>query len=353
MSVANRMSIYAWSFFFFLLPGFISAKDLEISAQVVNNQTIRIDFEAEMDTKDTELILYRSTAELTGSNIDKVKYPVAEFRIDPEQTPTTYFDHHFAHNVTYHYLAFIRQNGQTHNLAISNTVEISLPNVIIEELANPVILVNKRYYYLEIQNKGKTEKRYPISLGRDPFKRKIHQDFKTTPEGLYKIINLQAQATFYKAIDIDYPNALDRIRYDFMKTEGLIPVDRGVGGEIQVHGKHPRFGSIKRNWTWGCISLRNTDMDEIFSLPALKVGIPVIISGQEVSLEDAMSLNEERPLDEIKSVQKKLLELDLYQGKIDGILGRQTQFAIGRYQKSQGLPINCVLDTRTAGLLFK
>jgi len=80
-----------------------------------------------------------------------------------------------------------------------------------------------------------------------------------------------------------------------MRTEGLIPQDRGIGGEIQVHGKHPRFGSIQRNWTWGCISLRNTDIDEIFALPVLKVGVPVIIFGLEFSLEDAMSLNEERP----------------------------------------------------------
>ena len=37
------------------------------------------------------------------------------------------------------------------------------------------------------------------------------------------------------------------------------------------------------------------DIDEIFALPALKVGVPVIIFGQQFSLEDAMSLNEERP----------------------------------------------------------
>jgi len=180
--------------------------------------------------------------------------------------------------------------------------------------------------------------------------RKIHQDNKTTPEGLYRITNLQTEVTFYKAIDIDYPNALDRIRYDFMRTEGLVSDNRGIGGEIQIHGKHPRFGSIQRNWTWGCISLRNTDIDEIFSLAALKGGIPVIIFGHEFSFEDAMSLNEDRPLEEIKSAQKKLAEMGLYGGRIDGVLGKRTQFAIGRYQKDQGLPISCVLDARTASL---
>jgi len=344
------MSIYAWDFIIFLSPGFLSAKDSEISARVVSQNTIRIDFKATVDSGGTELILYRSTAKLTDSDINKIRYPVVEYRIDSEQNPTTLFDHYAAHNVTYHYLAFIRQKGRKDILAISNVIKISIPDVTIEELTDLVILVNKRYYYLEIQNKGKTAKRYPISLGRDPFKRKIHQDNKTTPEGLYRITNLQTEVTFYKAIDIDYPNALDRIRYDFMRTEGLVSDNRGIGGEIQIHGKHPRFGSIQRNWTWGCISLRNTDIDEIFSLAALKGGIPVIIFGHEFSFEDAMSLNEDRPLEEIKSAQKKLAEMGLYGGRIDGVLGKRTQFAIGRYQKDQGLPISCVLDARTASL---
>lgn len=77
--------------------------------------------------------------------------------------------------------------------------------------------------HIEIQNKGRTAKRYPLSLGRDPFTRELYQDNKTTPEGLYRIINLQEKATFYKAIDINYPNAADRLRYDFLKTEGLVP----------------------------------------------------------------------------------------------------------------------------------
>ena len=318
----------------------------------MNNHTIRVDFKVPVVMKGTELILYRSTAKLTGSNINKIRYPVAEFRIDSEKNTTTFFDHYTAHNVTYHYLAFIRQKGQKNILVNSNAIEISTPDITIKKLTDPVILVNKRYYYLEIQNQGKVEKRYPISLGRDPFKRKIHQDNKTTPEGIYKITNLQTAASFYKAIDIDYPNALDRIRYDFMRIEGLVPEDRGIGGEIQIHGKHPRFGSIQRNWTWGCISLRNTDIDDIFDLPALKVGIPVIIFGDEFSLEDAIFLDEDRPLDEIKSAQKKLTEMGLYEGRIDGILGRQTQFSIGRFQKDQDLPLSCVLDARTVGLLL-
>lgn len=342
----------ALALIFLLLPRFLPANDFLISAHVVNRHTIRVDFKIPADSPGTELFLYRSTVKLTGPNIDKVRYPVAEFRINTEKNPSTFFDHYTAHNVTYHYLAFIRYEDRDDILATSNTVEILTPDITIEELIEPVILINKRHYYLEIQNNGRTAKRYPISLGRDPFKRKLHQDNKTTPEGLYRIINLQEKATFHKAIDINYPNAADRLRYDFMKAEGLVPENRGIGGEIQIHGQHARWGSILRNWTWGCISLRNTDMDEIINLSALKVGIPVVIFGHEFSLEELMSLEDERSSDMIKAVQRKLSKIGVYKGSIDGILGRQTQFAIGRFQKDQGLPVSCVLDARTVDLLL-
>ena len=334
------------------LPGFLSANDFLISAYVVNQQSIRIDFEIPADFPGTELFLYRSTVKLTSPNIDKVRYPVVEFRIKSEKNPQTFFDHYIAHNVTYHYLAFIRHRDRDEILASSNVIEISTPDVFVEVLTEPVILVNKKHYYLEIQNNGRTAKRYPISLGRDPFKRKLHQDNKTTPEGIYRIINLQKKATFYKAIDINYPNTLDRIRYDFMRADRLVPDGRGIGGEIQIHGQHARWGSILRNWTWGCISLRNTDMDEIFNLSALKNGIPVLIFGYEFSLEELISLEEESPLEMIKAAQEKLSQMGVYNGRIDGIIGRQTQLAVGRFQKDQGLPVSCVLDIRTVELLL-
>jgi len=330
-----------------LLPTFLSADDFLISAQVVNQSTVRIDFKIPTDLPGTDLILYRSTVKLTGPNIDKVRYPVAEFRLNSGKNPTTFFDQYTANNVIYYYLAFVRQKNRDEILVSSNTVEILTPDITIEELTEPVILINKKHYYLEIQNNGKTVKRYPISLGRDPFKRKLHQDNKTTPEGLYRIINLQKKATFYKAIDINYPNAADRLRYDFMKAEGSVPKNRGIGGEIQIHGQHARWGTINRNWTWGCISLRNTDLDEIFNLSSLKVEIPVVIFGYDFSLEDLMSLEEERPKDIILAAQKKLSKIGVYKGSLDGILGRQTQYAIGRFQKDQDLPVSCVLDLRT------
>lgn len=333
--------------------GFRPATDFTISARVEDPLAVRISFESSLDFSNHKIILYRSTAELAGPDINKIRYPIAEFHIDSDQNPATFIDQSAAHNAAYLYFAVLKQKDWDETLATSNTIKISTPDVTVEQLEEPVILVNKRYYYLEIQNNGKMVKRYPVSLGRDPFKRKLHQDNKTTPEGVYKIINLQARATFYKAIDIDYPNPLDRIRYDFMKKEGLVPNGRGIGGEIQIHGQAPRWGSIHRNWTWGCISLRNEDMDEILNLATIKVGIPVVIFGYDFSLEDMTLLEEERSLDDIKSVQTMLEKMGFYEGKIDGVLGRLTRFAIGHYQKDQGLPISCVLDSKTTNMIEK
>jgi len=327
--------------------------DFIISAQIENPRTVRISFVSSLDLSSHDIILYRSTAELAGPNINTIRYPVAEFQVDSTQNPTSLLDQNVANNVTYLYHAVLKQKGRDEILATSDTIKISIPDVSFDQLEFPVILVNKRYYYLEIQNKGKTVKRYPISLGRDPFERKLYQDNKTTPEGIYKVINLQSRATFYKAIDIDYPNTLDRIRYDFMKEEGFVPDGRGIGGEIQIHGQAPSWGSIHRNWTWGCISLRNSDMDEILNLPTIKIGIPVVIFGYDFSLEDKILLERERSLEDIKAVQTLLVEMDFFEGTIDGVLGRLTRFAIGCYQKDQDLPISCALDSQTTKMMMK
>jgi len=51
--------------------------------------------------------------------------------------------------------------GQKNALVTSNVIKISIPNVTIEELTDPIILIDKTHYYLEIQDKGKIAKKYP------------------------------------------------------------------------------------------------------------------------------------------------------------------------------------------------
>jgi hypothetical protein len=40
---------------------------------------------------------------------------------------------------------------------------------------------------------------------------------------------------------------------------------------------------IARNWTWGCIAMRNADMDELFESGAVCANMPLLIVGSEWS----------------------------------------------------------------------
>lgn len=50
---------------------------------------------------------------------------------------------------------------------------------------------------------------------------------------------------------------------------------------------------------------------------------------------------------DIQKVQEKLSNEGYYHGKIDGMMGPQTDAAIRQYQKAQGLPMTGHLDART------
>ena len=151
-------------------------------------------------------------------------------------------------------------------------IQFKTPRQPLAALSRPELRVDKEHYVLEVWDQGLLRKRYPIALGRDPKKRKLHFDNATTPEGNYRIVGLQPDATYYKAYDIDYPNADDLARY---RRAG---VSQPIGGEIQIHGM-----GIGSNWTFGCVAMRNEDIDELFSHPEIGMGTLVRIYGGELS----------------------------------------------------------------------
>lgn len=55
---------------------------------------------------------------------------------------------------------------------------------------------------------------------------------------------------------------------------------------------------------------------------------------------------------DIRDIQQKLQADNLYQGKIDGRLGRQTRQAIAAYQKQNGLRVTANLDRQTRDSLL-
>ena len=215
----------------------------------------------------------------------------------------------------------------------------------LPRLSQPFLQISKRDYVLTVFDRGKVVKRYPFAMGSLPRNRKLTVDYASTPEGDYTVYNLQPDATYYRALDLDYPNSIDKLRYQFALDHGLArPV--GIGGEIQIHG----MGS-HRNWTHGCVALENGCMDELFEQPALRAGTPVRIYGFELELADFDSIEQEAA--RAKEIQKRLKQLGFYRGDVDGMLGPQSRFALGRFQRSRKLPPTLQLDRRTARALLE
>lgn len=128
-----------------------------------------------------------------------------------------------------------------------------------------VMKANRRMYLLHNE---RLLKAYDIDLGFAPDGPKEVEGDGRTPEGRYYIDRRNPESSFHLSLGISYPNELDVERASSM---GVSP-----GGDIFVHGA-PRPG-IDRNgpdWTAGCISVTNREMEDIYAM--VRDGTPIDI----------------------------------------------------------------------------
>jgi len=320
-----------------------------LETKLINNLTVVVSWQINSITDIEEMTLYRSTSNLEYIDLATNEFPITKSLITTDNTKHLFIDSMLAENIIYYYqIAIVRKDGSS---LYSNISSIIIPDLEANQIKNPSLYINKTYYFLELRNGSQTIKRYPIALGRDPVRRKLHTDYASTPEGIYKIYNMQPKAKYYKALDINYPNDIDWARYNFAKSKGLIPFRADtictIGGSIQIHGM-----GIGKNWTIGCIAMRNDDIDELFNQSSLKCGVRVIITGDDISSEDIDYIAKQTAADILK-YQNALKKLGYLTGNINGHINQQTRNAIGEFQLAQGLILTCEFDVATANRLLK
>lgn len=135
------------------------------------------------------------------------------------------------------------------------------------------IVVDKGCGTVNLYQYGRLTKTYPAVFGRNPG-RKIHEGDKRTPLGLYMIITKAPHSRWSRFLRIDYPNEHDRLQYRKNLETGEIAKGAngypGLGGAIGIHGSDlEAFNRAKINWTLGCISLLNKDVNELASLVSI------------------------------------------------------------------------------------
>jgi murein L,D-transpeptidase YafK len=110
-------------------------------------------------------------------------------------------------------------------------------------------------------------KTYACVLGEKPVGDKFHQGDRKTPEGTFTFRSKRMHASWHKFVWVDYPNAESYRRFKERKAQGLIPAGKDMGGEIGIHGVPDGMDhwiDAGEDWTWGCIALKNADVDEIY-----------------------------------------------------------------------------------------
>ncbi|MDP5362064.1 MAG: L,D-transpeptidase family protein [Paracoccaceae bacterium] len=98
---------------------------------------------------------------------------------------------------------------------------------------------------------------YKFELGFDPIGHKQQEGDGRTPEGGYRIDRRNPNSRFHLSLGISYPDASDVAA---ARARGVDP-----GGDIFIHGT-PEKWMGKPDWTWGCIAVKNEEMDEIYAM---------------------------------------------------------------------------------------
>ena len=111
-------------------------------------------------------------------------------------------------------------------------------------------------------------RKYHVDLGFSPSGDKAQYGDGRTPEGTYFIDRRNENSSYHLSLGISYPDVKD---WAEAHAKGVNP-----GGDIFIHGETANLRSrFRRDWTAGCISVTNREIEEIWAMVPL--GTPIAI----------------------------------------------------------------------------
>jgi len=131
------------------------------------------------------------------------------------------------------------------------------------------ILIEKSKHKLTLYYNQKPIKSYPVVFGSSPTGDKVREGDRKTPEGIFRIKDLYPHGEWSKFIWLDYPNPTSWRKHFQAKIQGKIPWYHSIGGQVGIHGVPTGTDNMidnRTNWTWGCPSLKNQDVNEIYQV---------------------------------------------------------------------------------------
>jgi len=140
------------------------------------------------------------------------------------------------------------------------------------------IIIDKTKYELTVVDGDGWLATYPVVFGNNDLADKMMDGDRETPEGLFTLVNKSVHEKWDRMLMIDYPTQADSIKFMERKQHGLIPDSVNMGGGIGIHGVATNEDykvDQYQNWTDGCISMKNEDVEELYNI--VPVGTKVFI----------------------------------------------------------------------------
>lgn len=130
------------------------------------------------------------------------------------------------------------------------------------------VVVNKGQRRMHLLHNETVLESYDIQLGFAPVGHKQFKGDGRTPEGVYWIDRRNPRSKFHLSLGISYPNARD--------IEVAEAAGRSPGGDIFIHGQENPFRTDTSDWTYGCIAVRNKEMEQIYAM--VRTGTPIALN---------------------------------------------------------------------------
>ena len=143
------------------------------------------------------------------------------------------------------------------------------------------IIINKSTYELKVYDDEGWYATYPVVFGSKDLGDKMKEGDKRTPDGNFKVILKKINTNWGPELLLDYPNPVAYAKFNERKAKGILPKNAKIGGGIAIHATRPSEEwtvDTYYNWTDGCISVKYTEMKDLYSY--IPVGTPVTILEQ-------------------------------------------------------------------------
>jgi murein L,D-transpeptidase YafK len=130
------------------------------------------------------------------------------------------------------------------------------------------IIIDKSDYELKVYDEEGWYATYPIVFGSKDLGDKMKEGDRKTPDGKFKVILKKIHPKWGHELLLDYPTDESVRRFTERKKKGLIPKNAKIGNGIAIHATRPEEEWTVDNfynWTDGCISVKYTEMKDLFS----------------------------------------------------------------------------------------